>query len=99
MLMRFQGFDGPLAMEIIRQRNINGFHLRIGQQLVITAVSLLKSEGFLIAIRFFQLSPGNGMQRTVLRLLHPRDRLPSGDVRRAKNTPFYFPHVRVLLIL
>jgi hypothetical protein len=50
MLAGLGGFDGPLDVKMVGQRVVDGFDLRVGQQLFVGAISLRDAErarGFL----------------------------------------------------
>ena len=92
MFLRLQGFDGPFAVDIVGQGDIDRLHFRIGQQFVIAAVGLLKAELLLIAFCLFDPASGDRIPLAVFCQHHAGNRLAPGDIRCSQHTPFHFFH-------
>ena len=79
-------------MQVIGEGNVDGFNLRICQQILITIVGLFKAKGFLKCTDFFRIPSGNAVQEAVFSHLHPGNGLGTGNAGGSQNTPMYFLH-------
>src|SRR6267143_5994920 len=90
MLPCLRRFDRPRHVQMIRQRIVNRFDLRIGKQLFVGTVRLRDSQLFRGALRFLQIPRGDRRDFAPLPFLHSRDHLPDGDPCHAPHPPFHF---------
>src|ERR1700685_2060909 len=81
---------------MVRQRIVDCFHLRVGQQLFIASVGLCNAEFVRDFIGSALISGSNSDHFTPIAFLHRRDHLLDGNLSRAQNSPADFlRHSRV----
>ncbi|MNW60176.1 hypothetical protein D3C74_381400 [compost metagenome] len=66
-------FDGPFFVHMVRQRNIDGFNVRISDELFITAIRSGNVKFFGKGLRLFFAAAGNRQHLTAFGLLDRRN--------------------------
>src|SRR6516164_8500647 len=84
------GANGPLDMQIIRQRIVDYFDLGIGEQFFIGVVCLRDEKQRGSSFGLFRRARGNRRDLGIFTLHHRRKRAALSDGRSPENAPLYF---------